>query len=130
MAGHIANLKPWPKGVSGNPHGPNALPAEIRAARRANRGNLIRLITEVFARPAGEPGEPKNQLEAAVLGVLARAREGEVRAFEFLVGVVCGRIPETDHESPAEAMTNEERIEALKRALSFLESQKEKESPQ
>lgn len=121
MGGPLSNLKPWPKGVSGNPHGPNALPAEIRAERRKNRGALIKLIAECFARAPDAEDQPETKLEAAVLGVMKRAQEGEVRALEYLIDMVCGRIPETDPESPAEQMTLEEKIEALKRATALLE---------
>lgn len=130
MAGS-ANLKPWPKGVSGNPGGAPKLPPEIRAARRENMASLIKLIhlyvgmtTEQAQQRAD--GNSCLQLEEMVQGMIGKAKEGDTNAFKFLIEVMCGKIPESDELSPLESMTREEKLSALKQAVQLLEAEEKK----
>lgn len=126
MAGS-ANLKPWPKGVSGNPNGPAKLPPEVRAARRENMANLIRLIHLYVGLTAEQAqkrfdGHESLQLEEMIQGMIGKAKEGDTNAFKFLIEVMCGKIPEADDVSPLESMTREEKLAALKQAVALLEA--------
>jgi hypothetical protein len=123
----LNNLKPWPKGVSGNPQGNPRLPPEIRAERKKNQGALIMLVSKLFAAKKRITG--KTQLERAVQGMIDKAIRGDTNAFKYLVELVCGKIPEQDAESPAEEMTPQEKLEVLKRAVVMLEDQVKEEEP-
>lgn len=127
---NISGLKPWPKGVSGNPHGTAKLPAEIRDARRKNQRALIELVMTCFARTNEEmtarlEDSTLNQLERAVIGLMAEART-RVDAFKYLTELVCGKIPESDPETAAEQMTPEEKLEIMERAVEVLRAQVKK----
>lgn len=130
------NLKPWPKGVSGNPHGTAKLPPELRAARRENTQALIKLIHLYVGMTAEDAaqrldGPHSLQLEEMVQGQISKAKEGDTNAFKFLIEVMCGKIPEADVEgSPLDGMTPSETIAAMKQAVLFLESkEKEEDGP-
>ncbi len=116
------NLKPWPKGVSGNPGGQIRLPPEVRAERKRNQSNLIMLVSRLFGAPAADEN-PATQLEIAVQGMIDKAKTGDTPAFKYLIELVCGKIPEADPDSAAEQMTAEEKLELMRRAVAALEHQ-------
>jgi hypothetical protein len=117
-----SNLKPWPKGVSGNPAGLQArLPAEVRAERRKNQAALILLVSKLFA--ANRKAKGKTELERAVQGMIDRAKKGDTNAFKYLIELICGKIPEQDPETLAEQMTPEQKLELMKQAVAALEAQ-------
>ena len=78
MTGNTRNLKPWPKGVSGNPGGrPHAKP-----------------LTEEIERQLGqEAPNGKGQTWAAVIAkaLLTRAAKGDIRAIAELANRVEGK---------------------------------------
>ena len=117
----MGNLKPFQPGQSGNPGGNPRLPPEVRAERRRNQSALILLVSQLFA--AKKKGKGKTELERAVLGMIERAKKGDTNAFRYLIELICGKIPETDAESPADHMTPEEKLELMKRAVATLETQ-------
>lgn len=124
----ITNLKPWAKGVSGNPGGHPRLPTEIRIARKKNQAGLIKLVMSHFAMTDVQVIQKNedtrtSQLEFAVQGVIEKAKGGDVNAFKFLIELMCGKIPEYDQESQAEEMSPEEKLEIMKRAVQVLETQ-------
>lgn len=119
--------KPFPKGTSGNLAGRPSLPAAIRAARRKNQSALIQLVMDCFARTSAQMKERRDaedltELEREVMGLMAEA-SSDVASFKYLTELICGKIPETDLESPAEQMTPEEKLEIMKRAVVLLEGQ-------
>jgi len=105
-----------------------ALPAELRAARRTNMASLIRLI-HLYAGMTDEQakqrlhGPEALQLEEMIQGQILKAKEGDSRAFQFIIEVMCGKIPETDDIKTADTMSPEEKISYMKRAVAVLESQ-------
>lgn len=99
----LKNLKPFDKGQSGHPIGRPMLAPEIRAARKANQAELIKLIQTYCSLTENQAMErlagPKTlQIEAAVQGLINRAKEGDVPAFKYLVEIMCGKIPESDYD--------------------------------
>jgi len=125
----LKNLRPIQKGEIRNPNGPFvALPAELRAARRTNMASLIRLI-HLYAGMTDEQakqrlhGPEALQLEEMIQGQILKAKEGDSRAFQFIIEVMCGKIPETDDIKTADTMSPEEKISYMKRAVAVLESQ-------
>jgi hypothetical protein len=127
MAG-VDNLKPWPKGVSGNPGGTVRLPPELRAARRENMSALIRIIHQyvgITEEQAKERlcGPEALQLEEMIQGQISKAKEGDTNAFKFLIEVMCGKIPEADHESATETLTPQDKLQMMKEAVKVLEAQ-------
>lgn len=124
------NLKPWKPGQSGNPAGNTVrLPPELRQARRENMAGMIKLIhlyvglTEEQAK-ARLGGPEAVQLEEMIQGQISRAKEGDSRAFQFVVEVMCGKIPESDEPTTAETLTLDEKIEMMRKGLAALEAQK------
>lgn len=128
----LKNLKQWKPGVSGNPQGAVVrLPPELRAARRENMAALIKLIHQYVGMTDEEAKERLGgpsclQLEEMVQGQINKAKEGDSRAFQFIIEVMCGKIPEADEQTTAETLTLEEKIDLMKRGLLALEGQKEK----
>ena len=115
MAGRVQNLKPWPKGVSGNPRGrpKRDLPSELAAAVFENNAEAI---YEAMLR-AIKKGNPR------VFAVLADRAYGKVKAqVEVDVGaseavvqkLIAGRRRVLEGMSEAEL---DERIEQLQRQL-------------
>ncbi len=130
----LGNLRPWVKGQTGNPLGGPKLPAELREARRKHMANLIKLIhiyvglteEEAKERLAG-PGAL--QIEQMIQGQISKASEGDSRAFQFIMEVMCGKVPETDdHTSLADTLTAKEKLAALKKMTDTLELEVANES--
>jgi hypothetical protein len=96
--------------------------------------NLIKLIhiyvglteEEAKERLAG-PGAL--QIEQMIQGQISKASEGDSRAFQFIMEVMCGKVPETDdHTSLADTLTAKEKLAALKKMTDTLELEVANES--
>lgn len=125
-----SGLKPWAKGVSGHPGGSVRLPPELRQARRENMQGLIKLLHMYVGMTEEQAKERLNgpdclQLEEMVQGQISRAKEGDSRAFQFLIEVMCGKIPESDESPSSDKMTPQEKLEYMKKAIAVLEAQVE-----
>ncbi len=120
---------PWKPGQSGNPLGAVVrLPPELRQARRENMAGLIKII-HLYVGLTSEKakdrlaGPDALQLEEMVQGQITRAAEGDSRAFQFLIEIMCGKIPDADPETPTDQMTPQDKIEFLEKALASLKGQ-------
>lgn len=69
------------------------------------------------------------QLEEMVQGQISRAAEGDSRAFQFLIEIMCGKIPEADVETQSDQMSPQEKIEFLEKALTTLKAQNGSSTP-
>ena len=124
----LKNLTPFKPGIGGPGVGVVRLSHELRAARRENMAGLIRLIhayvgmTEDHAKQRLQ-GPECLQLEEMVQGQINKAKEGDSRAFQFIVEVMCGKIPEADETTHADTLTVEEKISLMKQGLAALEAQ-------
>ena len=115
MAGRIQNLKPWPKGVSGNPGG--------RPKKRLISDELERLLQE-------EAPDAGGNTCAAVMAeaLLSRALKGDLRAIAEITNRVEGKSFQAvglDVNSPEdiESLSDEElekRIAELTEKLGFV----------
>jgi hypothetical protein len=133
MAPHensLKNLKaPWKPGESGNRQGAVVrLPPELRQARRENMAALIKLIHSYVGMTEEQAKHRLNgpdclQLEEMVQGQINKAKEGDSRAFQFIIEVMCGKIPEADESTQADTLTVEEKIRLMKQGLAALEAQ-------
>lgn len=122
------NLKPWKPGESGKGGGVVRLPPELRAARRENMAALIRLIHQYVGLTEDQAkqrlqGPDCLQLEEMIQGQISKAKEGDSRAFQFIIEVMCGKIPESDENTKADVLTREEKIDLMRRGLAALEAQ-------
>lgn len=86
---------------------------------------LIHLYVSLSPEKAKErlAGPDCIQLEEMVQGQISRAAEGDSKAFQFLIEIMCGKIPEADMETPSEQMTPQEKIDVLKKAIIAIEDQ-------
>lgn len=130
----IPGAKPWPPGVSGNPAGRAKLPEEIRIARRENMVNLIKLV-QLYVGMTDEQAKERldfekgTQLEEMIQGQIMRAKEGDGRTFQYLMEVICGKVPESDdHPSISSTLTAKEKLQAVKKLTAALESEVANES--
>ena len=106
MAGHVQNLRPWPKGVSGNPGG--------RPKKKLITDELERLLEQ-------EAPEAPHKSWATVIAeaLLNQARRGDVRAIAELANRIEGRpLQQVALGVDADLETLAERLEqARKRVL-------------
>ena len=72
MTGRVENLKPWPKGVSGNPAG------------RPKNDISVEIARAVF----------ENNPEAIYHGMLRRLKKGDARVFKVLADRAYGKVKE------------------------------------
>lgn len=119
--GNVANLKPFKPGQSGNPAGrAGVLPPEIRAARKKNQADLIKLITEFFGSTRAEAKRKTKgatQLICAVQALISKAMKGDVVAFRYLVETMVGKIPTHDYDG-----FTEEDLRMLNRVKEIIET--------
>lgn len=69
-------------------------------------------------------GPEATQLEEMIQGQISKAKEGDPRAFQFIVEVMCGKIPESDELTRADTLTLDEKIDLMKKGLASLEEQR------
>lgn len=128
------NLRPWKKGQSGNPGGKVGLPPEVASERRRNQAALIRLVIAYFGFTEEQAqqrlaGPDTTQLEAAVQGMINRAKEGDTNCFKYLTELICGKIPDQDDDpSDVANMSDEQSLEVMKRAALMLEQKIQKQN--
>lgn len=91
MGGRIQNLKPWPKGVSGNPGG------------RPKGDFSSEIAKAVF----------ENNPEAIYHGMLRRLKKGDARVFKVLADRAYGRVKEQVEVGVSESIV--ERLQAARR---------------
>jgi hypothetical protein len=111
-----ANLKPWPKGISGNPGG--------RPKKKPITDELERLLAE-------KAPNAKGRTWAALIAeaLLHRARKGDVRAVAELANRIEGKPFQTvsvGYENPLEHVSDEElqqRMAELERQLGLTPSE-------
>lgn len=77
---YTTNLKPWPKGVSGNPAG--------KAKGVRNRSTIVRELLEAKATD-GQGGSIAEQL---VRAMIVKANKGDVPAFRELMDSAYGKV--------------------------------------
>ena len=94
MAGRIQNLKPWRKGVSGNPGG--------RPKRKPIEEELLRLIDERVS-----PRDKRTHARKIAEAMLRAAGNGNVNAFMAVADRVDGRVPLAEESSDARGQTIE-----------------------
>lgn len=121
MGDQYPNLKSWPKGISGNPAGPRPLPPEVRAERKRNQAALIQLVGKMLA--ANKSTRGKTELERAIAGMIKASKDGDVRAFSYLIEIICGKLPEHDPETMADQLTPEQKLALLEKAAGELRAQ-------
>jgi hypothetical protein len=97
MAGRIENLKPWPKGVSGNPAGRPKCDISSEIARA------------VF----------ENNPEAIYQGMVRMLKKGDARVFKVLADRAYGKVKQNVELDPSEALV-EQLQAARQRALERL----------
>jgi len=106
VAGRIENLKPWPKGVSGNPKGRPKCDISAEIARA------------VF----------ENNAEAIYQAMARRLMKGDVRAFKILAERAYGKVKEhVELELTTEGVA--ERLQTARQRLSEVEFARRAKEP-
>lgn len=129
MAG-IANLKPWPKGVSGNPQGTVKLPPELKAIRALTGHETARLIAKYARMPLDQieitlknPTTPA--LEAAICSIFNQAhKKGDWLRLAFLLDRALGKVTDVPPDIQENDNPEFEKIRAMpiRDALKYIES--------
>lgn len=117
-------------GQSGNPGGAPKLPPELREARRNNMSSLIKLIHAYVGMSEEQAKDRLNgpdclQIEEMIQGQINKAKEGDSRSFQFIIEIMCGKIPEADTETPSDTLSTQEKIDLMKKGLAALEAQQD-----
>ncbi len=91
-------------------------------------GKLIQLIHEYVALTDEEAKEKLSgpggtQLEEMIQGQIMKAKEGDSRAFQYIMEVMCGKIPESDETVKSDNLSLEEKIALMERGLLVLKGQ-------
>lgn len=116
-------------GQVGNPAGGPKLSPEVRALRNENKESLIRLVHRFLNYTPQEADERMladdvKQIEKAVQGQIIEARAGDAKTFQYLMEILCGKIPEVDpEESIADKLSPHERLEAARMLIKVLEQE-------
>ncbi len=116
MANGSANLKPWPKGVSGNPGGKIKIPEELRNIKSLTQGEVTKLISK-YARMLAEELEIAKQgkiavLDLALISILEKTIDtGDYQRLAFLLERCCGKIPDVVEDE--EDLEEREKLAAI-----------------
>jgi hypothetical protein len=98
--GNPQNLKPFKKGQSGNPLGPNALPKELLAAKKMNRIECETIFARLINLPKDKISEvlkdPKaSMLEITIATILFKAAQnGDHQRLNFILDRTVGKVVE------------------------------------
>jgi hypothetical protein len=113
VAGHVQNLTPWPKGVSGNPGG------------RPKKTALSDAIREQLAQVDEKDQAGRTNAEIIAAALVARAKKGDIRAASEIADRAEGRPSQSlNLQGRMEVCTVEERrarLEVLIRKLAAWE---------
>jgi len=121
------NLKPWPKGVSGNPGGQYKLPAELKAIKALTHREVNRLISR-YARMNQAEIESSIQdenlpiLDVAICSVFQKSvKFGDFTRLSFLLDRCVGKakeiVPEDDDREELQKLTMNELLMLVKTNL-------------
>lgn len=99
MKKEYPNLKPWPKGVSGNPGGLSGLPDELRGIKSLSQHEVTKIVSKMARMTSAElqtaainPDTP--MLEVAIASVFAQsAKNGDYARLSFLLDRAIGKVP-------------------------------------
>ena len=105
MGGRIQNLKPWPKGVSGNPGG------------RPIRTPLTEVLIQMLQSPCADDSEQRTYAEVIAEMLLKRACKGGIRAVREIADRVEGRPSQSLSLVTEECSTCREAADELRREL-------------
>lgn len=124
----VPNAKPWAPGVSGNPAGRPKIPTELRLARRKNMANLITLVHQYIVLSDEQAkqridGPDAQLIEEMIYGQINRAKEGDSKCFQFIIEIMCGKIPEADDGPDPQEFTPEQKIEIMTKGIDMLKEE-------
>lgn len=124
------NLKPWPKGVSGNPGGFPALPPELKAIKALTASEVNRRIAK-YARmtraelDAALKDKATPMLEVCIAKVfVTSAALGDYSRLNFLLDRAIGKAPviiDDESQDDLSKLTNEELAAKMRPLLAMLE---------
>lgn len=105
------NLKPWPKGVSGNPSGRVALPPELVGIKSLSQHEVTKLVSK-YARmnktellgAVNDEGAPV--LEVAIASIFVQAvKQGDFTRLGWLLDRAIGKVPSSEPDDGEKTKT-------------------------
>lgn len=132
--GAAQNLKPWAKGVSGNPSGRAKLSPELRAIKALTREEASRYIAK-YARMSAQDLEAiilarsAPMLELTIARIFQEAeKKGDERKLSFLLEQALGKVPtveptaeEADVMREIQELSDQELVRLVKEKLPEIE---------
>lgn len=128
------NLKPWPKGVSGNPKGTSKIPEDLRGIKSLTQLEVCKLISK-YARSTKlelddrklDPTTPA--LELAIASIfLEAAKRGDFMRLGFLLDRAIGKVPISIDDDEAKDEREELQKLSMKELLTLVKTNLPEES--
>jgi len=120
-----SNLRPWPKGVSGNPGGAVALSPELKAIRSLSQAEVTKIVSKVarmnvseLERAAADQTAPA--IEVAIATIFDQSiKKADHARLTFLLDRAIGKVPlveigDADSDVPLARLSVEELLQLVK----------------
>lgn len=122
------NLKPWPKGVSGNPGGNPKLPEELRAIKSLTQIEACKLISKYARLSRGEleaavqdPQTPV--IELAIASIFAQSiKQGDYTRLSFLLDRAIGKVRDVSPDDESADARTELRVLSTEELLRLVQA--------
>lgn len=106
----VANLRPWPKGVSGNPNGGSRLPKDLLKLRQIARSEVVRVISKCMVMTRDQLKTMSLSKDATIAEILIASiithaiKNGCPIRTQFLLQYVVGKPKPVEFEDEGETV--------------------------
>lgn len=128
--GRVENLKPWPKGKSGNPRGPRKLPDEVKEFRKMDRNVLSRMIMKWAQKSMEELKAVKKAsgttaLDRYIVSLFINGEKtGSPVTFDTIMNRAVGKVPNEEIVTSNEMELGDISDEGLKKIHDILKKER------